>query len=120
MIFHFQDFPRILIWTRKYDQANGHFDTRLHMEDNLTLDNRQIDQDDETIDLRQKSHDREHFDSRQQTEDNHKRHENKRQNTISFLCKKPTHLKLEPKFINLFVLLLTISLLPTTNSRCIT
>merc|ERR1711892_1439678 len=116
------DSPRISKWTRKHDQANRNFDTRLVTEDNLTLDNEQTDQDDETLDQTQD------FYSRQQTEDKNieetdfklykKTNENEGQNTFS--RKKTRKFQLETKLMKILALLLTISLLPTVSSRCIT
>merc|ERR1711892_168920 len=116
------DSPRISKWTRKHDQANRNFDTRLVTEDNLTLYYEQTDQDNETLDRTQD------FYSRQQTEDKNieetdvklykKTNENEGQNTFS--RKKTREFQLETKLMKILALLLTISLLPTISSRCIT
>merc|ERR1711892_71548 len=116
------DSPRISKWTRKHDQANRNFDTRLVTEDNLTLYYEQTDQDNETLDQTQD------FYSRQQTEDKNieetdvklykKTNENEGQNTFS--RKKTRKFQLETKLMKILALLLTISLLPTVSSRCIT
>merc|ERR1739838_634122 len=116
------DSPRISKWTRKHDQANRNSDTRLLPEDNLTLDYEQTDQDNETLDRTQD------FYSRQQTEDKKieetdfklykKTNKNEGQNTFS--RKKTKKFQLGTNSMKILALLLTISLLPTVSSRCIT